>query len=361
MKKIYRLVFFLSIICCALLICSRGINAKDSSFFVQYIDVGQGDCALIQCDGHYMLIDGGDSSQSSKIFSILKKNGIDTLDVIIATHPDSDHIGGLSGALNYSKVKKAYCSVKEHDTKQFNSFKKYLNKQNVDITIPKVGSNIKLGSATVTFLGPVEITDDTNNSSIVVKIKYGDNSFLFMGDAEEDEEKALINEWGSIECDVLKVAHHGSSSSCSGEFLKKVMPKYAIISVGKNNSYSHPTQETLDKLKNIDAVIYRTDLQGDITVSSNGKKLSFATVKSAKQQDIQKAPVKDTDDGNSDDNGKRDSTTGCKYVLNTRSHKFHYPTCDSVNDMKAKNREDSNLTRDEIIKAGYVPCKRCNP
>lgn len=330
-------------------------------FSIRYIDVGQGDAALIQCDGHYMLIDGGPSEKSSKIYSILKDEGITKLDYIIATHPDADHIGGLSGALNYASTEVCYCTVNNHDTKTFRNLTKYLKKQNISITIPKTNTEIALGKATISFLDPgdgargnIVLTQGTVlrtedlNESIIVRIDYGQNSFLFMADAETEEENRLLKNCKKLNCDVLKVAHHGSSSSSSPQFLKAVSPKYAIISVGKENSYGHPAQDTLDNLSATGTTVLRTDFHGDITVTSDGKEITILTEKSPDPATLLGSlPVV-----------PEPETT---YVLNSNTKKFHYPTCSSVYDIKAKNRQDVTLTREEIIEMGYVPCKRCHP
>lgn len=244
--------------------------AEDSTFWIKYIDVGQGDSALVQCDGRYMLIDGGDNKQSSKIYTILKQDGIERLDFMIATHPDADHIGGLSGALNYATVDRCFCPVTSHDTKTFNSLVKYLNKQNKEIEVPKPGDEYVLGSAHITILGPLVKGSESNNDSIVLMIQYGNNRFLFTGDAEEEEENTILSAWPDIKCDVLKVAHHGSKSSTSDYFLAGCRPEYAIISVGQGNEYGHPTQDVLNKLSALGTKTYRTDLQGDIIVTSDG-------------------------------------------------------------------------------------------
>lgn len=209
-----------------------------SSFWIEYIDVGQGDSALVQCDGQYLLIDGGPASASSIIYTILKNKEIQSLEYIIATHPDADHIGGLSGALNYAKVGVCYSPVSNHDTKTFNSLVKYLNKQGVSLTVPSPGTVFYLGSAKVELMGPIVLNADTNNNSIVTRITYGSKRFLFMGDAEYEEENSLINAKKDLSCDVLKVGHHGSGNSTSDALLAKAKPTYAVISVGKENTYA---------------------------------------------------------------------------------------------------------------------------
>ena len=205
-------------------------SAADSGFQIDFIDVGQGDAILIRCDGHNMLVDGGKADASALIYSYLKSNSIKNLDYMVATHPDADHIGGLAGALNYATVDTAYCPVTSYDTKTFASLTKYLAKQNKSLTVPSAGDTFELGSAEVTVVGPISVdADDTNNSSIVLRVVYGKTSFLLTGDAEHDEELEIINSGAEIDSTVLKVGHHGSSSSTSYYFLREVAPEYAVI------------------------------------------------------------------------------------------------------------------------------------
>lgn len=279
MKKLFiglSLIFTFSFI--FLLVPQSVIASENPNFWIEYIDVGQGDSALIQCDGHYMMIDGGPSNASSTIYSILRNKGIRNIDVMIATHPDADHIGGLSGALNYSKVGKCYSPVKNHDTKTFKSLVKYLGKQGISLTVPKTGERFRLGRAIVQILGPNDFSAGTNNESIVTKVTYEDNSFLFMGDAEDEEERILLASNFDISADVIKIGHHGSSNSTDLSFIKKVNPVFAIISVGEN-PYGHPTDETLNKLTSSSIKVFRTDLLGDIVCSSDGINISFSTEK----------------------------------------------------------------------------------
>ena len=337
----------------------------EKSFWVEYIDVGQGDCALIQCDGYYMMIDGGPSSASQIVYSVLKNNNIKSLEYIIATHPDADHIGGLSGALNAAKVGVCYSPVTTHDTKTFNSMVKYLNKQGVALSVPKQRTNFSLGSAMVDIVGPVYYSSDSNNNSIVTKITYGNNTFLFTGDAEIEEEDDIMRSGVSLLCDVLKVGHHGSNSSTSNDFLRAVKPTYAVISVGKDNSYGHPTSTILGRLQNANVTVYRTDVQGDIICESDGKNITFKTGRNAKSDSlwvggdkVNEPQVSYTNEANT---SVSSDVAGSSYVLNTRSKKFHYPTCSSVDEMSLKNRQDVTMYRDEIIALGFEPCKRCKP
>ena len=359
-KKLNIVLFIFSIICGSIFnnsVMTYAAN-QNSSFWVEFVDVGQGDCAIIQCDGHYMMIDGGPSKASSTVYSILKNKNITNIDLMIATHPDEDHIGGLSGALNYAKVGTVLSPVTTHDSKTFKSFTKYIRKQDKVITVPKAGDTYTIGSANVSILAPLYNSPDTNDNSIVAKVSYAGHSFIFMGDAEEIEENSIVNEYIKIECDVLKVGHHGSNSSTSKSLLKAVKPKYAVISVGKNNDYGHPTQEILNKLTDAGCLIYRTDLQGDITFTIEKNNLKVATEKRASSYELSAGDGK---------NGSVSSFSGndivipqgTAFVLNTNSKKFHLPNCDSVKDMSAKNMQFSNLTAGELQNKGYVPCKKC--
>lgn len=248
---------------------------------VTFLDVGQGDAAVLQCGGQSMMIDGGKAKASSYIYSWLKKNQISHLDVMVATHTDADHIGGLSGALNYAKVGTAYCPVTSGTTKTFQSFVKYLKKQGKSITVPEAGDEFSLGSAQVRILGPTDPQAEGNNSSIVLKVTFGDTSFLFTGDAEREEEQELLESGYDLESTVLKVGHHGSDTSTSYLFLRTVNPQYAVISVGADNTYGHPTEAVLSRLRDADVKTYRTDVQGTITAVSDGKKVTFQTERNA--------------------------------------------------------------------------------
>ncbi|MDO5133797.1 MAG: ComEC/Rec2 family competence protein, partial [Eubacteriales bacterium] len=243
---------------------SPTLLSGEQQFIVYFIDVGQGDSSLILCDGHAMLIDGGQSRQSDKIFTFLKEKGVTHLDYIVATHLDDDHLGGLAGALNYAAVDVAFSPVTDGDSSSFQNFKKYLDKQNVEITVPEAGDRYSLGSALITILGPTQIVDADNNNSIVLRVDHGDYSFLFTGDAEKKEEADILSTTADLKTTVLKLGHHGSASSTGDDFLAAADPVAAVISCGANNEYGHPAEETLNRLKDKDIRVFRTDLQGDI-------------------------------------------------------------------------------------------------
>ncbi len=312
-----------------------------SSFTVRFLDVGQADAALILCDGESMLIDGGNAEDSSLVYTCLKNLDISHLNYIVCTHAHEDHVGGLSGALQFASVDHALAPVEAYDSRAFQSFVKYLDQQGKSIEIPEAGDTFPLGSAQVEVLGPVRESDDTNNTSIVLKITYGETSFLFTGDAERQEEEDILNTGASLKSTVLKVGHHGSDTSTTYPFLREVMPEYAVISVGEGNSYGHPTENTLSRLKDAGAQIYRTDLMGDIICTSDGTNVFFA--------EEQTKPEEEPAEG-----------TGT-YILNTRSKKFHLPACPSVKEMSEKNKESYSGSREELLSEGYTPCGQCKP
>lgn len=251
----------------------------DSSFCITFIDVGQADSALVECDGHYMLIDGGNVADSDLIYTVLEKNCVSHLDYVVATHAHEDHVGGLSAALELCTVDTVYCSVTEYSSKAFTNFAAKAKKRGAPITVPKAGESFSLGSSTATVLAPLKKYDDTNNMSIVLKISYGETSFLFAADAERESEADMYEAGADLSATLLKVGHHGSNTSSTYLFLREVMPQYAIISVGEGNSYGHPHEETLSRLRDAEVKVYRTDECGDIICRSDGKQLSFETRK----------------------------------------------------------------------------------
>ena len=237
---------------------------------VHYIDVGQADSALILCGGESMLIDGGNVADSSLVVSYLADQGVDSLDYVVCTHAHEDHVGGLSGPLSQYPAEHVLAPVTEYDTKAFENFLKYTRQQGLEVTSPSPGDTWTVGDASVTVLGPQKAYEDTNNTSIVLRLDYGETSFLFTGDAERDAEADMLEAGAALQADVLKVGHHGSNTSTSYPFLREVAPEYAVISVGEGNDYGHPHAETMSRLRDADVTVYRTDLQGNIIIQAGG-------------------------------------------------------------------------------------------
>ena len=286
MKKILSLLLLMLLMFTA----GCGTVASAENLVVYFLDVGQADAAILQCGDEVMMIDGGESSDSSLIYSYLTKTlGITHIDYMIATHPHADHIGGLSGALNACSVGVVYSPVRSYDSKQFSSLVKYVQKQGRELTVPEVGDGFSFGDAQVQFLSPSRKYSNTNDCSIVVRIIHGTNTFLFTGDAEWDAEHDMLSSGYDLSATVLKVGHHGSDTSSSYVFLREVMPKYAVISCGKDNSYGHPTEDVLSRLRDVGAQIFRTDLQGDVVFVSDGTTLSFGTEKYSDAQMLWKS------------------------------------------------------------------------
>jgi competence protein ComEC len=301
MKKTKRLLSLLLVTLLSLFLISCGKNAQASNtnnttaitetqnnlgdLKIHYIDVGQGDSELIQVEGKNILIDAGTSDK--KALNYLKSIGITTIDYAIATHPHEDHIGSMDDVISNIKVINFYAPKATTTTKTFENMINALKSKNLQITVPKVGDTLTIGNATFTFLAPNSAKyEDLNNYSIVCKLKYGNNSFLFDGDAEALSENEILAKQLDIKADVLKLGHHGSNSSTSQEFLNKVNPKYAIISCGKDNDYGHPHKETLDKLNAKNISVFRTDLEGTIIATSNGTDITFNVKPVDKNSDV---------------------------------------------------------------------------
>ncbi len=338
--------------------------SSDSSFEVYFLDVGQADSALVLCDGHAMLIDGGDAADSQYVFAFLKDHGVNHLDFIVCTHAHEDHVGGLAGALNYATVSTAFCPVTSCGSRAFDSFVKYLDKQGVSITVPRAGDTFSLGSARAEIVGPIRTSDEPNNTSIVLRIVYGETSFLFTGDAEREEEQDILEAGFPLDSTVLKVGHHGSANSTTYPFLREIMPEYAVISVGAGNAYGHPTDAALSRLRDAGVTVYRTDLQGEIRCVSDGTNVTFQTEKAAGADTLSPAsPVQPAQPGQPVQPVQPEPGDSAvrEYVLNTNSHKFHYPECRSVAKMSEKNKLVRTDTREAIIADGYEPCQNCNP
>jgi competence protein ComEC len=244
-------------------------------FEIHFIDVGYGDAALVICDGKTMLIDAGSSGKL--ISAYLTKQNITYLDYAVATHAHSDHVGGLAGALTTADVGVVLSTVAESEDNSFQKFADKVAERGRTITVPTAGDTFALGGATITVLGPVprKEYEDINDTSLVLRIVYGEISVLFTADIKSAAETDLLNSGVDLSATLLKVPHHGKASPASEAFLDAVAPAYAVISVGT----IQPSAKVLSRLREHQAKCYRTDLQGDIICRSNGKELFFQTAK----------------------------------------------------------------------------------
>lgn len=334
-----------------------------SSFSVHFIDVGQADAALVECDGHYMLIDGGNKADSNTIYSVLKRAEVSHLDLVVGTHAHEDHIGGLPGAFAYAGADVTLSPVTDYNSDAFDDFKTYAEQKSGGLTVPAVGDTYGLGSASVRVLG-VNGGSDTNDTSIVLMVTYGATKFLFTGDAEREAEQAILDSGADLSATVLKVGHHGSDTSTTYPFLREIMPEYAVISVGEGNSYGHPTDATLSRLRDAGVTVYRTDLQGDITCASDGTTVRFSTAKNADADTL--APVSKPEPATpipepAPEQNLDPVPDGDYYILNTNSKKFHDPACGSVGVISTANKEYYTGTAQELVAKGYSPCGNCKP
>lgn len=307
---------------------------------IHFIDVGQADCALLECDGEYMLIDGGNRDDSQLVVSYLEQQGVEKLRAVVCTHAHEDHVGGLPSVLAVYPTEAVYAPTNTYASKIFDSFLYYTDQQRLAVTIPTPGDELTLGEATLTVLGPVKSYPDPNNTSIVLKVVYRNTAFLFTGDMETQAETDMLDYWeGKLDfgCDVLKVGHHGSNTSTSYRLLHEVSPAHAVISVGKDNDYGHPHKEPLSRLKQAGVVVLRTDQLGHVIAQSDGETVSFRW----ENQNAQPEDVVPADS---------------RFIGNKNSKKFHAPGCTNLPTEKNQVIFDSYQ---DAIDAGFSPCGSC--
>lgn len=246
------------------------VTAPMDGLYVHYIDVGQGDAELVCSNGEYMLIDGGEPSAADTLTDYLSALGVTRLSYVICTHGHADHCGGLSAVVESFEVDEVFISPYGSDAAAYAEFFDAVQDAGLDAEAPDMGVKYRLGEAQFEFLGPVEDHKNVNDDSLVLRLVYGDTSFLFTGDMTAKAEKELIDDGVSVRCDVLKVGHHGSSGSSCYRFLYEAQPKIAVISCADGNKYGHPHEETLSRLRDADVTVYRTDVDGSVVIFSDG-------------------------------------------------------------------------------------------
>ena len=238
-----------------------------------------------------------------------------------------------------------------------------MQKHNLSFTFPMPGNTLQLGNTTIEFLASSRLHNKMNDNSIIPRVLYGEISFLFMGDAEIEEEQELLSSNSEITSTLIKIGHHGSNTSSSADFLSRVSPSFAVISVGKGNKYGHPNSEVIDILEDMNVTILRTDNCGTIICISDGHSLSYSTEKESCQSPSPSLITSENEDRpeiiiRSNSQNSIESTV--LYIGNKRTHKFHYPTCQSVTDMKIDNRIEF-YSREDAVSLGYDPCGSCQP
>lgn len=346
-------------------------SKPEGTLEVHYIDVGQGDATLIKCGSHAMLIDGGNNNKGTTVQLYLKKQGVESLDYVIGTHPDADHIGGLDVIVYKYNCEKVIMPDYEKDTRTYQELVDVIHDKNMKITYPVVGEQYALGEAEFTIIAPNSNSygGNANDYSVAILLEYGKNRFLFTGDAEEASEMEMLSNGIELSADVYKVAHHGSRSASTQEFLNAVQPKYAVISCGEGNSYGHPHAEVLNRLRSMGVEVFRTDEQGSIIASSDGENITWNC---SATDSWQSGEQTESDRENSEDENPGDENSGnaisdavtseqTTYVLNTNTKKFHRETCSSVSQIKEENFQKVQTSREELEQSGYSPCKNCNP
>ena len=350
-RIICAFIALMIIICC----CSceqKGSKSTDERFVpklrVHFVDVGQGDCILMESAHEFVLIDAGEREYSDRVIDYIKEQGANRLKYVIATHPHSDHIGGTRSVLNTVDADNFITKESDSDTLMWTRLLKTVADKGINYIDAKAGDTYSFGESTFTIMGPLSDTyEEYNSASVVIKARCGDISFLLTGDSDYLSNNEMIDSGEDLTADVLKLGHHGSNDATSSGFLQAVDPMFAVISCGKDNDYGHPSKETMQKLELIGCESFRTDTQGAIVAVTDGQRLHITT-------------VYDSAEGNYTAGGRRHDLSPLDPVGNRKSMLFHDPTCDGVASMNPNNKV-SLSSRSEAIAQGYKPCSACKP
>lgn len=332
-------------------ISGQGYTKNKDTLVVHFIDVGQGDSEFIEFpNGKTMLIDAGEQDAGNDVVAYLNNLNVSAIDFVVATHPHSDHIGGLPAVFDAFDIKTVYMPNAVSDSYSFELLLDKIDAEGCETIEAKQGVSIFADeNLNARFLAPVnDEYDDLNNYSAVLKITYIEKSFLFMGDAETLSEKEITD---VISADVIKVGHHGSKTSSSKSFINRVMPRFAVFEVGADNSYGHPNAEVIDRYERIGAEILRTDELGTIILETDG--YSFSDLSDYVMESIGTEP--------SENAQSKNNTENVKYILNMNSKKIHLSDCPSVSNISPQNKKATNETIEELERQGYTCCKSCNP
>lgn len=320
-------------------ICSEDCG----EMIVHFLDVGQGDSAFVELpNGETMLIDAGESDKGQDVVTYIQQQGYDTINYVVGTHPHSDHIGGMYDVIDFFNIGEVYLSPAESDTMTYSRLLDKLDENEIAQIKGSAGTCIVSDETfSVDIIAPesdFDYGDNLNNASIVIKIVNGKNTFVIMADAEKEESSEIED----LDCDVLRLGHHGSGNATTPGILDAATPEYAVISCGLNNEYGHPHQNVLDMLTERNINVFRTDEQGNIVMKSNGEKIS-----------VSNAPA----EINITESSEQKSSA---YVLNTNSMKIHKSDCPAVETIREYNRKETDDYA-AAVNDGYTPCGICKP
>lgn len=363
-QSVFRRVLRLACLAALIIVLSGTALAADE-LVVHFLDVGQGDSELLQFAGKSILIDAGTQDMGPRVASYLRDHGVTRLDLVVATHPHEDHIGGLLTILREFPVGEVLDSGQVHTTSTFEALLNLIDQKNIPYTAAERGQTINLDPRLrIEVLSPpARSLGDLNENSVVLKVTYGAVSFLFMGDAGVAAEGDILQSSHNLDSDILKVGHHGSSSASGIDFLQRVSPEVSVIEVGAGNDYGHPSQRTLSNLQLVGSKIYRTDLNGNIVVTTDGQRYTVTVQKPAAETPgtgtkgivvpfpSQLSPYL---------GGQTGAQNTCMYVGSIKSNKYHYPSCEWAQKIKPSNLICFSSPEDARAH-GYVPCKVCNP
>jgi len=324
--------------------CNVGIGADENDgcytekpeLTVHFLDVGQGDAIIIVYDGIITLIDTGERQYADMLIEYIENLGFSRIDILVGTHPHSDHIGGMAAIIRKFEIGEIFMPYIQHNTRTFENTLDAIIENDLTVHSPSPGSIFTHGCIMATVISPHRTyTNNLNNNSIVIKIEYDDITFLFMGDAEWEAESDILDSGLDVSACVIKIGHHGSATSTTEEFLSAVMPQIAIIAVGGSNQYKHPSDAVIDRLDVIGAEAYRTDIHGTIIITTNGQTLDVYTVPNALATALEQAHE--------------------QYVGNVNYRIFHLPSCSTL---PAERNRVYFISRETAVDDGFVPCQR---
>ena len=298
--------------------------------------------------GEYVLIDSGEREYSDRVIDYINEQGAQRLRYVIATHPHSDHIGGMRSILKAIDADNFITEESDSDTLIWTNLLESVRDKGMDYFDAEAGDSYTFGEAEFTVMGPLSDSyEEDNSASVVVKVKYGDISFLLTGDSDYVSNNEMIDSGEDLTANVIKLGHHGSDDATSSGLLQAVDPMYAVISCGKGNEYGHPAKETMEKLELIGCEAFRTDTQGTIVAETDGIRLHITT-------------AFDSAEGNYTAGDERHDLSPLNPIGNKKSMLFHDPTCEGVSNMKPGNKVELS-SREDALAQGYSPCSACNP